>query len=103
MRPLAFSLMLALAACQSWPEDGRGGYAERRPIADPRLAELAQRFAHQREKGADRFAAGAVHEAQLLFIRAQRNHVAGFEDDVSRDLEGLRALLATIDRHLRKA
>ncbi len=43
-----FALLLALTgalpACATWPEEGKGGFAERRRVADPVLESLADRF-----------------------------------------------------------
>ena len=97
---LLLPFLCALPACTSWPEEGRGGWAERRLITDPRLDALAARFHHQRARGADRFAAGTSDEAKTLFVRAQRNHAAGFCDDLTVDLAALHSLLDTIERQI---
>lgn len=106
MRPLAPLLAAALAAgllagCASWPEPGAGGYAERRPATEPRLAALVDRYEALRDRGAPRFVAGLADEARLLMVRAQRNHAAGLDDDFSLDLTRLAALLDRIELHLR--
>lgn len=99
---LLMALMLGLSACTSWPEDGGGGFAERRTIADPTLERLAHRFAQQRAHGADQFAAGATDEAKTLFVRAQRHHAARMQDDLCLDLDRLSRLLDTIDHQIKK-
>ena len=96
------AFMLGLSACTSWPDDGTGGFAERRAIADPALEQLAHRFARQRSNGADQFAAGATDEAKTLFVRAQRHHAAGLYDDACLDLNRLSSLLDSIDHQIKK-
>ena len=97
---LFLPLLAALTACTSWPQEGRGGFAERRAIADPALQSLAFRFETQRRRGADRFAAGLVDEAITAFVRAQRNEMAGIHDDFAVDLAHLQSLLDRIERHI---
>jgi hypothetical protein len=102
MKRLALLLALtgALPACTIWPEEGRGGFAERRMIADPVLQALVDRFEHQRQRGAERFAAGLADEAKTAFVRAQRNHSAGILDDFALDLAHLQRLLDRIELHI---
>jgi hypothetical protein len=99
-----FALLLALTgalpACATWPEEGKGGFAERRAVADPVLESLADRFEYQRQRGAERFAAGLADEAKTAFVRAQRNHSAGILDDFAVDLANLQMLLDRIERHI---
>lgn len=99
-----FALLLALAgalsACTTWPEDGKGGFAERRAVEDPVLQALVDRFENQRQRGAERFAAGLADEAKTAFVRAQRNHSAGILDDFTVDLAHLQMLLDRIEPHI---
>lgn len=92
--------MLTLGGCTSWPENGRGGLAERRVIAEPRLENLARRFEGQRLRGAELHAAGLSSEARTLFVRAQRNHSAEIYDDFELDLLYIARLLDAIDKYL---
>ncbi|OYU47116.1 MAG: hypothetical protein CFE31_18345 [Rhizobiales bacterium PAR1] len=104
IRALMLAGVLGLGACTAWPEDGRGGFAERRAIEEPRLKALAQRFETQRTRGAETYAAGLTHEVGTWFVRAQRNHAAGIYDDVEVDLGAITRLLDAIDKRLaRKA
>ncbi len=97
---LVLPLLGPLPACTNWPEEGRGGLAERRVIVDPVLQSLVDRFEGQRRRGAERFAAGLTDETKTLFVRAQRNHIAGIEDDFALDLAHLQTLLDRIERQI---
>lgn len=100
-RPVFFlPLLFALGACSSWPDEGRGGLAERRAVADPTLQALVDRFERQRQRGADRLAAGLVDETKTMLVRAQRNAAAGIADDFAVDLDYLKTLLDQIERHI---
>jgi hypothetical protein len=99
-RALLLALIALLPACTTWPEDGRGGFAERRPVADPALQALVERFENQRHRGAERFAAGLADEAKTLLVRAQRNHHAAIFDDFAVDLAHLQMLLDRIERQI---
>lgn len=104
IRALMFAGLLGLSGCTVWPDDGRGGFTERRAIEEPRLEALARRFENQRARGADTYAAGLTHEVGTWFVRAQRNYAAGIYDDVEVDLGAITRLLDAIDKRLiRKA
>lgn len=91
---------LLLGACASWPDEGGGGLAERRPTEEPRLEQALRRFEGQRARGAETHAAGLSHEISTLFVRAQRNKAAGILDDLELDLIRLGTLLDAIERRL---
>ena len=97
---LVLVMSLALSACASWPEDCKGGFSERRDAVDPRLDMQAHRFADQRARGAELYAAGLVHETRTMFVRAQRNAFAGLQDDAERDLITIDGLLNAIETRL---
>jgi hypothetical protein len=97
---LFLPLIGLLPACANWPEEGRGGFAERRAIADPSLQALADRYERQRQRGSERLAAGLADEAKTAFVRAQRNHNAGILDDFAVDLAHLQMLLDRIERQI---
>jgi hypothetical protein len=90
-------LNLALAGCAGWPDEGGGGFAERRATEDTRLAALKERFDGQRRSGSGPLAAGLIHETETLIVRAQRNSSAGFLDDLETDLKGINERVNAID------
>lgn len=97
---LLLAMLGTLPHCSTWPDEGRGGFAERRAITDPRLQALSVRFERQRAQGAERFAAGLADEAKTVFVRAQRNHSADILDDFALDLTHIQTLLDRIDQHI---
>lgn len=97
---LPIFIALALGGCTSWPQDGRGGFAERRAVEEPRLEMLTRRFEDQRVRGGDVHAAGLSHEVRTLLVRAQRNHAADIHDDLEIDLSHIARSLDAIDRSL---
>lgn len=98
-RLLALLVMLPLAACASWPEEGRGGLAERRAdaIGTPRLSCLLDEVAAL--EGASAEAGRATGQAALLrrtADRARRETDASLSQDATRTMDRLGAESAAL-------
>ncbi len=85
-----------------WPVEGTGGFAEYLPITDKQLQDLADRMAALRQRGAEKYAAGAFAEASLLLTRCRRELAAGIVSDANTDIAQLErdidAMEATLGR-----
>jgi len=66
-----------LQGCVSWPKEASGGLAELHPPRDPLLRTLRNAFSHLLEDGALNTQPAKMLEAQLLMIRAHREHAGG--------------------------
>ncbi len=121
MKPrLSLSLIIVvlsstLIACTPWPEEGRGGFAERRPIssssstnlspasfspASSELSNLADRLQSAIERGARNSYAAQTAEAELQLTRAQRTWDAGFVEDYIKDYQVLVVLVQDVEAHV---
>lgn len=91
------------AFTQPWPGNGTGGFAEWRPIYDSHASDLDQRLEAARDHGAERFAAGAFADAELLLTRCRRELEAGLSLDAGADLDRLEVETAKIEAVLARA
>ena len=94
---LGCAALPGLGGCTAWPDEGTGGLAERRPSADPVLAEMEARLDGVIARGARSKAAALTDEAEVQLIRARRSFEAGFVVDSARDAARLDRLLAAIE------
>ncbi len=92
----------------SWPPEGKGGWAEH-----PRLAAAApmepvtdavfvakQRLEQIAWDGGSKLFPGRVADARILLVRAEREHVAGFKQDVAITLLSADAVLDDLEQRL---
>jgi hypothetical protein len=67
----------SLQGCISWPKQAQGGLAELQPASDPLLTTLRSAFARLLDENAERKHPAKMLQAQLLLVRAHREHAAG--------------------------
>jgi hypothetical protein len=90
----------ATASCTPWPDEGGGGFAERRPSQSPELLGLAHRLQNSIERGARHSYAAQTAEAELQLTRAQRTWSAGFVEDYIKDYQVLDVLVQDVEAHI---
>ena len=99
---LLLSGMCACASgCTSWPEEGGGGIAERRPAENVELTALEIRLQDAIARGSRHAYAAQTAEAELQLIRTRRTWTAGFTDDYLTNFATLDVLVRDIEAHVR--
>ena len=98
------ALCLTLSGCffneGPYPELGRGGFAEWRPIEDSRAFALQQRLDAAKSRGAEIYQAAAYADATLLLTRCRRELQAGLTIDAEADLNQLESQIVVMDASL---
>ena len=97
---LAVVLTTGLGGCTPWPVAANGGLAERHPTVSAPLLALESRYHAAAKAGADRFSPGRLAEAELLIIRAKREHEGGLIDDCNVTLSKADIVLSAIEHDL---
>ena len=96
---------LALAGCEAstflpWPDEGRGGLAERRPSTDARIDNLSDQLVVLISRNARYYAAAETADAERLLIQIRRQSEGGFPEDTEIDIARFKQKLAMIERQL---
>ncbi len=97
---IAFAAVSGLQGCVSWPKEARGGLAERERATDPVLLALRKAFRRLINEGALKTHPAPMLEAQLLVIRAHREHAGGLLQDYRETADAAWAVMARIDPSL---
>jgi len=86
-----------LQGCVSWPKEARGGLAERQRANDPVLVVLRRAFRRLSGSGALKTHPAMMLEAQLLMIRAHREHAGGLRQDYRESARAAWTVMTRID------
>jgi len=88
----------------SWPPEGRGGWAEHPRLAklpsDDPVAVAKQRLEQIAWDGGATLFPGRIADARILLVRAERERVAGFKQDVAITLINADAVLDELEQRL---
>lgn len=116
MLPVIVVSLFALSGCGSpaaraigmgnwgyWPPEGSGGYGEMLHVDDARLAEQIEVTEILRLRGAARFAAANLYEADSLIMRAKRELHAGLWTDAVIDMDKIEEQLRIIAKRMPQA
>jgi len=91
------AMVSGLQGCVSWPKEARGGLAELQPAHDPLLRSLRSAFSHLLDNGALKTHPAQMLEAQLLMIRAHREHAGGLLVDFRESARKAWAAMREVD------